>query len=165
MRVRYQLTADDYVGAQIAHRNRSLVSRWANRILTAIFALLLFSMVVLLIARPESAQDAVGAGFFALFMLVLLNPRFMWKAQFRKAKSLQREYEAEATEEGLVLVTDVSRADLKWALFTKYHESRDLFVLYQQPKVVTIVPKRAFGEAEIDQFRELLRRNIASTKP
>lgn len=59
----------------------------------------------------------------------------------------------------MIQTTD-SRADLKWSAFVKCLESKNLFVLYQTALLMNVFPKRAFAPGDLEQFRDLLQRNL-----
>jgi YcxB-like protein len=51
---------------------------------------------------------------------------------------------------------------LAWKSFIRWHEGKNEFVLYTSPATFDIVPKRAFSEEELKDFRGLLSQEISS---
>jgi hypothetical protein len=51
---------------------------------------------------------------------------------------------------------------IAWSMFISWTEGKSLFLLFPQPHLYAIIPKRAFSKDQLAEFREILRRNIAS---
>ncbi|MCU1309371.1 MAG: YcxB-like protein [Candidatus Angelobacter sp.] len=51
-----------------------------------------------------------------------------------------------------------------WAAFPKWREERSVFVLHTSPYVFHVLPKRAFGPEQVEELREMLKRNIPDKK-
>ena len=97
---------------------------------------------------------------FYLGLFFLRYGNFLWRLQYKKIDSLKRESTVEINDEGITASTEAARSEIKWISYTRWYESKTLFLLYQQPRLFNIYPKRAFGPGEVDEFRELLRRKI-----
>ena len=52
--------------------------------------------------------------------------------------------------------SELERRETKWAAFTKDRETENLFVLYEGAKLLRILPKRAFANQQLSEFRDLL---------
>jgi hypothetical protein len=51
-------------------------------------------------------------------------------------------------------------ANLKWGLFLRFLESDRVFLLHQTARSFNMLPKAAFAPAEMEEFRQLLRRKL-----
>jgi preprotein translocase subunit YajC len=88
----------------------------------------------------------------------LRGSRRMWEGQAH----LRHEKSLDADEAGVAMVDGVSRSEYRWDAFQSVRETPNLFVLYLSDFSMMMVPKRAFdAPASIDEFRELLRRQVA----
>ena len=64
-------------------------------------------------------------------------------------------------EDGLKAHSRGVTAESKWERFRRFHEGPEHFLLYHNAEQYLLFPKRALGsEAEVQTFRELLRRSI-----
>src|SRR5438270_382923 len=99
--VTFKLTADDYVAAQWAHRASNTSRKWTFRILNGFFALLIVLSFVLLMLDASDTQWLWISGAYGALMLFLLNPVWLWRRYFRKAKNVHVETNAVVTEEGI----------------------------------------------------------------
>lgn len=66
----------------------------------------------------------------------------------------------EASDEGLVVQTAHGNSKVSWSAYVAWAEGKSVFVILPQPRIYIPIPKRAFSNEQLDQFREILRRNI-----
>jgi len=148
MRLEYRLTESDLLEAQGKHGGV-----W-TRLLRIWGALLIAAGVGSLVMRPRHYSDAVLPillGLFFLFGLRLLALR-----SFRRDQRLQQHFEAIISESGIDSSSPTGSTKSTWGAFTRYVESKHLFLLYQAPHVFSIFPKRAFAPGDEESFRALL---------
>src|SRR5260370_2758582 len=163
MKITYQITADEYADAQRAHLSSKASWRWRNRItLAGAILMLALSIFIAIIDRTGRAMVRPGIIFFSLCLafLLLRHTNLLWRWQYNKIDSLKRENTVEIREDGITASTEAARSEIKWISYIRWYESKTLFLLYQQPRLFNIYPKRAFGPGEVDEFRELLQRKI-----
>ncbi len=163
MKITYRITADEYADAQRAHCSSKPSWRWRTRISIAVAVLLLAGSVAVTIFDPEMGVMMrpvviILSIWFCLFLLRYGN--FLWRWQYKKNDSLKRECTAEINDEGVTSSTEAAHSEMKWISFIRWYEGKNVFLLYQQPRIFNIVPKRAFGPGELEQFRDLLQRKI-----
>jgi hypothetical protein len=84
------------------------------------------------------------------------------KKDFERHPNLSREYSLHVDGSGIRLTNELSETGGKWPVYVKFQETRNLFMLYYGTRMFLIVPKRIFAGTELDQFRELISRNISS---
>jgi hypothetical protein len=86
-----------------------------------------------------------------------LLQKYLLKRQWRQLKILNCETAVEVDEEEIATTTDISKTTVKWAAYTHWKETENLFLLYQSNNCANIFPKRAFGDSiQMDELRELL---------
>ena len=123
-------------------------------------ALLIAAALISAIRHPQQYSDVVLPlllGMFFLFGLRMLVGR-----SFRRDQRLQQHFEAVVSDEGLDISSPTASTNHTWAAFTRYVESRNLFLLYQAPQVFNVLPKRAFAEGEAEAFRGLLQEKLGA---
>jgi hypothetical protein len=129
---------------------------------------LAITVMVLLVQRPATPRELVVATFPWLVAglivgLILTGWRKsvvkrLWETQ----PTFHRPHVVEVYPDHIVYSTAVGRFDHRWEAFTHVRETPGLFVLYESPYLMNMLPKRAFaGREEVDAFRELLRRTVA----
>jgi len=163
MKITYRLTPEEYGEAQRAHASSKALWRWRNRISLTIIIFFLAASIALSIFDSEMGvmvRPAIILFSGLLALLFLGRSNLVWRWQYNKIDALKRECTAEISDEGIISNTEVARSEMKWNLFTRWYEGKNVFLLYLQPRLFNIVPKRAFAPGEAEEFRELLRRKI-----
>lgn len=164
MQITFQLTPNDYYQGLLAWRNLKLWRRWLIRCAYVLMALTIPVNLVLAYARPDpgTLKTSLGIlGFAAVwFTFMLASPRISARSQFRGSPSAQSPITMEASDEGLVLHSAHADSKVSWSAYVAWAEARSVFVVLPQPRIYVPIPKRAFSEQEVAEFREMLRRNI-----
>lgn len=81
--------------------------------------------------------------------------------QFKINPKYRETYRLEFDDTGLRFKTATVDSKLAWNHFNRVIESDKVFLLIYGKMMYSVIPKRAFAsEAEIDDFRQLLNRNI-----
>ncbi|MGC2248940.1 MAG: YcxB family protein [Terriglobales bacterium] len=66
------------------------------------------------------------------------------------------------SETGIDSSSPTGSTQSTWSAYTRYVESRNLFLLYQAPHVFSLLPKRAFAPGEEESFRGLLNAKLGA---
>jgi len=66
----------------------------------------------------------------------------------------------EATGAGLEIHSVHADSKVAWSAYMAWGENKTVFVILPQPRIYVPIPKRAFTPEQLNEFRELLRRNI-----
>ncbi len=66
----------------------------------------------------------------------------------------------DSSETGLQFHSAHADSKVSWSAYVGWGESKSVFVIMPQPRIYIVIPKRAFSEGQVGEFRELLRRNI-----
>ena len=68
----------------------------------------------------------------------------------------------EVSDAGLRVRTALGESQVAWPAYVGWSEDKSIFVLFPTPRIYIPVPKRAFSDEQVAEFRETLRRNIGS---
>jgi hypothetical protein len=128
---------------------------------------LLTSIIVLLFDRNGESPSIAFAGFafgIVWFAYMFAAPRFFSRRQFRNNPTARSPIVLDASEPGLEIRTAHSDSKMSWPAFVDWGESKSVFIILPQPRTYVPIPKRAFSDEQLSEFRELLRRNIVPKK-
>jgi YcxB-like protein len=102
-----------------------------------------------------------GVVFGALwFAYILLAPRFFSRRQFKNNPMAQSPITLDASEQGLEFHNAHADSRVAWSAYVAWGEVKSVFIIMPQPRMYIAIPKRAFAGEQVDEFREMLRRNI-----
>jgi len=158
MDVRYTCNLDDYREAQYAQLRRS-ASYYI--MLVGGGLCLLFGAVLALTRTFASAAPILLLALFWLGWVLAYLPLKL-KRDFHGHPNFAKDCHVHADDEGLRSESELSSGETKWAAFTKFRETSNLFMLYFGGRMFKVVPKRAFSPSELEQFRALLRRKLST---
>jgi YcxB-like protein len=157
MDVRYQCTLEDYKEAQVAHWTPSK----GRRVLRAfLIGLILASGIRLYIASGGTAGVLPLAGLLLWFLLRFVYRPYYLKRDYRNHPNLAREHSLSIDDSGLQARSEVAEGRRAWTAYTKYRETRNLFVLYLGSRMFEIIPKRAFSAVQLEELRNLVRQHL-----
>jgi hypothetical protein len=80
--------------------------------------------------------------------------------QFNRTKALHEPIHFEAGDGGVVFRTKRGESSMKWEGVEKWRESKSSFLLYTQPRLFFVIPKRALDVEQAAALRELLRGRV-----
>lgn len=166
MKISYHITREDFIDAQKLHRSKSPRPLIRAIILTG--KILVGASVFLMIALAAVDRDRrlwasltpliIVLALWLLGMLVWVP--FNWRRCYAKDRRLQQEFTANISEDGVHLQSLDFDASLKWSLYLRLLESDRVFLLYQTNRMFNLLPKAAFGQGEIEEFRQLAHRKL-----
>ena len=167
MHVTYELTADDYRRALIAHRNRNFLMRWLAVLLAFLLTPLGAIQIYLVFATPDQSWLRWALPLTILNIAVLLfiqwgAPYLNAKRQFRNTPSSHGQIELEVQDVGLRFRSVSTDGSVSWKHFIKWIEDESVFVLFSSPQIFVLIPKRAFGADQLPVFQQSLRQKIAT---
>lgn len=152
MQIRYRITAADYNEAN------SRLMRSAQ-----IFgAVIILAGALVGITNPQGVTQnpipIIVAPVFGLFLI------FGWRLSASRAykadKRLQREYSATIGESIVEVECETGRTEYRWSSFVRFLETKNLFLLYQAPRVFNLFPKRSFSPGDAEAFRQLAKAKV-----
>ena len=163
MQARFQVTADEYVEAQVAHLKATHGNRlWLVRLGSGVIAI---AGIYFAWDEPRSsvgyAMAICGVALFALFTWVY---RAEARREFHKQAQLREEVSADFGEQSVAAHSSLGDSTTKWDAYTRFVETEHLFLLYFSPAIYHIVPKRSLPRDGVDEFRNLLCRKLPPAK-
>jgi len=168
MQFTFQLTANDYRDGMIAWRN---VRSWRRWIVQSVYALGSIAVIVSLIKIFRDLNSSnlaiLGAviGFMAFWSAIMRTaPRLTAWRQFRNTPSAHDPITIEASDSGLHIRSVHADSKVAWSAYVAWGEYGSVFVILPQPRIYVPIPKRAFTDEQVSEFREILRRNILPRK-
>ena len=72
----------------------------------------------------------------------------------------QSQITLDVSEQGLEFHNPHADSRVAWSAYVAWGEVRLVFVIMPQPRIYIAIPKRAFGEGQVEEFREMLRRHV-----
>jgi hypothetical protein len=156
MEVQYQCTVDDYLEAQNAHARSSS----AYRVLIVLaFLFIAFGLLQSVFNGLAQGATALAIGIFWSACGFVFRP--MWfRRDFRRHPNFAVAQVVTISEEGLDTKCKIAASGTKWSAYTKFRETRNLFMLYMGARLFRVVPKRALSAPQMDELRELLRKKL-----
>jgi hypothetical protein len=163
MHLEFKYTFNDYAEANATHSrfNRLRAILWIiiGPILVAGFILMALD------GTMRSPSGSIVSYLPVLVFFALTSPwgmRLLYYVRWRHQPSLHSAISYEISEGSVVVTTDTSRSEMNWETFTRFRESKNLFMLYAGRYLFYMIPKRAFaGENDAAEFRELAQRRVA----
>jgi len=157
----FQLTSDDYAQAHATH----LANVLGKRLILATFVLGSALLVTLFITLtdPAARPEILPAWIFLVGMLllaVLLRSKALYRMQFKKVKALHEPIHFEVGNNGVVFRNRRGVTTVNWEGLEKWRESKSSFLLYVQPRLFFVVPKRVLDIDQVAALRELLRSRV-----
>ncbi len=164
MQVTYQLTSEDFYHGCLAWRNRRKWQKWLRWISYLVVATgSLTSLLALIIDRHS---DTAPVGVFGVvfgflwFGYMLSAPRLSARRQFRNNPMAQSPITLTASERGLEFQNPHAESKIAWSAYVGWGEAKGVFVILPQPRAYMAIPKRAFSEKQLSEFRDMLRHNV-----
>jgi len=153
VKITYKLTEKDVREALVRHRGRGAKVAAIVGIFMCLMSILSFIL--------DSGHSPIAFVPFFFGALIFSLPWLQAQQMFRKGGSqLRDEATAEISDSGLIGANSVSSSNSTWGAFTRYTESKNLFLVYRSEMLFNIVPKRAFAAGEEDAVRGLLEQHL-----
>ena len=164
MHVTYQLTAEDYRQGLLAWRKVKTSRQWFVRVTVAVCGVIVVFSLARLFVHPdrETVQSAaILVGLATAYCVALwTNPWFSARKQYRSMPTAQSAISMDFSDKGLQIHSVHSDSQVLWSAYVGWGENKSVFVILPQPRIFVPIPKRAFSEHELGEFREILRRNV-----
>jgi hypothetical protein len=158
LEARYQCNIDDYLEAQSAHARKSRIFPFLMALTFVLIAIGLLQSVTMGLSQ---GAPALGIGVFWLACGVVFRP--MWfRRDFRRHPNFAVAQVVVISEDGLETKCEIGASDTKWSAYSKFRETRNLFMLYMGARLFRVIPKRALSAAQVDELRALLRNKLRS---
>lgn len=164
MEISFELKQRDFYDAIMAHRSRSLVTKWLYRI-PMYFALLVWAaclLCVIVLGVPLSIYiqfmilTAVWAGIFEVL------PRWSARNQFLKQPAAQGLKTVSLDEAGIHWQWNGGSSDNEWKNIVRILEAKNHFLFYSSPCLFSPVPKRGLLPDQLPDLRVLLTKHASN---
>ena len=153
MQIQYKLSEKDLWESQWVQRG------WQGKVLPFFGVLLMVSGIYTLAQNKMPVGPAIATIFVGVF--VGFGMRLAVFYSYRRNKQIQDQFLASVSDRGVEISSSVGSSKFDWKAFTKYIETKNLFLLFRGPACVNILPKAYFNAADAEAFRELIRNNIS----
>jgi hypothetical protein len=136
-------------------------------------ALLWLAFSVLLLLRPAPEQDwaVIMQNASPLEWVLSLPVLFVFVVPLLSARRVLRDERVKQgvsyqfSDAGIHVKTSVSRTDLSWVAIRRVSESRSAFLIFTNPNIASMVPKRCIESTQVvADLRELFRARVPKTK-
>ena len=154
MQITYKLNEQELLEASKSHGGVGI------RVLPIVGTLLAIGGLVSLMQNPKHYPSSVGPIVVGLFLMFLL--RFQVRQSFRRDTRLQGQFGAAISDSGIDVSSSTATSKYTWHAFTRYVETKNLFVVYHSSRLFNIFPKHAFSREEAEAFRSLLNEKLGS---
>jgi len=163
MQIEYKISEQDFIDAQrLAIRNSpQRLVRWTRWVLPLFGVGLLIFLITAVARQGFSVRMVPGAAFIVFFISLPLLNRNAQKKLYAKTKSMHGKLSLEASEQGLQFRGPTVSSQVGWSNFYRFFEDEKSFVIYQNPQVFNIVPKRELSPDQINSFRAYLDQKIS----
>lgn len=163
MRIVYRVSEQDFADAHdLFAANEPWYRRYSRRSLPWFGAFVLAAEVYYIMVVPHTQIGLVVMGLAVGFSLLYCGfaLRHYFRRAYQKDHRFKHEFTADISDEGIHLVTPFSDGLVKWNGFVRSLESNNIFMLFVAQWNFIVLPKRAFAQGEIIEFKSFLRRKI-----
>jgi hypothetical protein len=101
----------------------------------------------------------VAAGAFLVFIVPIWS-----RQQFKANKNLAQPFVIEASGEGIAINSEHGQSFTKWSAFLGFKESEEAFLLYLQPQLYWLFPKRFFSPEQLQELGDLVCAQVTRKK-
>ena len=118
----------------------------------------------LMIWNPKLWQfwwPVLGLGILWL-VLIWIGPRLQAWMQFRRMPSAQDPMTMTVADSGMHIQSPHYNSQVNWSTYIGWAEEESVFVILPQPRIYVPIPKRAFTAEQVNEFREILQRNVGA---
>ena len=164
MEVQYKCDLRDYKEALLARKPRQLHRQMLWFVVAGLIGVSGFAILTNLGIHQGPAFLVVATAPLAVVLLCRSVMPVWISKDFRKNPNFSRETHLLIDEEGVHSRNEIGQGHKKWIAYSRYRETANLFLLYLGARSFEAIPKRAFANSELDEFRQLLRRKLPSVK-
>ena len=157
-RFQFDITPDDFREAQNQHLwNGSPHASRTRWISIGGIGLILLGSGLIFTGRPFGGALVLGG----LLFLIMQRLRIASSVRaFARDHEKYRNLQAEISEDGLRVITDIGQRSWKWLELKQALESENLFMIYLDDKSFFAIPKRGMNTQQVSELRELMRSHL-----
>ena len=153
MQFEYTLSEKDFLEAQRLHGG------WSTRLLPVFGGLLMLAGIFNFATDQKHAGNALAA--FLIGMALAFGRRILLSYNYRQDTRLHDHFAANISEEGIEMSASTGSSIHSWKGFTRYVETKSLFLLYQGPVCLIIFPKSCLASGGAEAFRDIVRLKLS----
>jgi hypothetical protein len=165
MQVTYDLTQRDFYDSFIAHRNRTVISKWSFRLLACFLVPLIGWQLFALVEQPTRQTLSSLTPLFGLSVLwvwvIWVIPWRAARSQFLKQPAAQGPRTILLDATGIHMRWTGGSSDREWKNFIRWVEGRGQVLLYSSPASFSMIPERSLDDTQLSELRAILAQNIA----
>lgn len=159
----YNITLDDYIEANYAYKKTSKLSNYGYLIfgiLGVLFGLIGLTGIILTNFHYIYSYCVFFLGLFLIMETTLLY-RIKLKKIWKREPSIRKPLFVTISEDKLIFKSPNSQTINSWEVYTKFIETKNLFLIFQQRNTFSVIPKRAFENTNVaNNFRNLLKKKL-----
>jgi hypothetical protein len=163
MHIDYEISKQDHALAQrlALKQSKSVLNRWVFSVVPG-FGLLLLVLIAIVIFRQGFSQNVLPGLIVPVLLLLLpvLTKRNIHKL-YMNSVNLRGPLSLDADNDGMSFQGTTFSSHVTWSHFSRYCEDDHSFVIFQNPRIFNIIPKRKLAAEQIAELRGLLNRWIA----
>jgi hypothetical protein len=161
MEVRYSCNLADYAEVLTTASARTLGRKMFGAVIGIVLIILSLATIVNL-GLSQRRAAITGMILFPALMLVYKFVVFPWwvRRDFRGHPNFSRDQTVRIDDDGLHKRSEVGQSETKWSAYTRFGETQNLFLLYLGERSIEAVPKRAFSNEQLEELRQLLRKEV-----
>ena len=162
MHIDYEISEQDHLLAQrLARKGFPLSDRWMIIFLPWFGLAILVAVIFHIVQNGFSTNVLPG---FVVPVLCLSMPIIVRRAihkQYVSSPNLHGPRSLDVDDAGMHFQSATFSSQISWSHFSRFLEDQNSFVLFQDPKIFTIVPKRQLSPEQITALRDYFSRYIS----
>lgn len=165
MQITYKLTERDFRDGFVAYFKSRGIFRVVKPLIIGAIVIALLLSIVAAGSRCQSRQLVMNLvplyAVIALWVLVLWgSPWWGARRQFRNQPSAQGQKTLTISDAGLEWQGSTGKSEAYWSNFIRWSESKSLILLFPSPAFFHVLPKCAFSNERLAEFRQMLEQRI-----
>lgn len=162
MRIEYTITEQDYLAAQrLALRASQPFGYFMVRWYMPAMGVFILAYLLTVAGRQKlSLSFLPGAFFGAFFLLWPMVIKYQHKKIYARTVSLHGRIRMESSENELHFIGETFNTIVSFAHFEKVVENESSILLYQNPQVFNLIPKRELSPEQIKNLQDLFAAKI-----
>lgn len=160
MNITYKLTQEEYIQAVNLHHKKG------KRIVLLTIYVILATTIVMVGTDFSNTREIITNVIAALFsisfymLFVRMLSLYQAKSVYQKSATLPYEVTLHISGKGIKLDKSSKNATIPWSAFNKYKNNEHFYLLYTNPRRFNVIPTRAMGETQKEEFDAYLEKYI-----
>jgi len=154
------ITKQDFTKALVIHFQQQ--QKWLTWVLTAFLVIILASLIVTIIQKPELKQSMLPAFAFSLIFFT-----FPWWIPYLQASAYNQQgniyrnpIEGFVDDNGITIAGRNHKVETRWSAISHFRRSGNMILLYQGKSGFNILTKSLFTEADWAEFIRVIEEKL-----